>query len=101
MKIEELKEIYKLNTGCMTIVKVLDTESTIMGEMADIVLDNSIQPTTGMILMDEDSQTWEVTGALHDTKRLTEEGHARRWTLRCKPVNTEKPIHRGEFKLIH
>jgi hypothetical protein len=85
----------------MTIVKILDIESTPMGDMADIVLDNSIQPSTGMILMDEDSQTWEVTGALHDTKRLTEESKAKRWTLRCKPVNTEKPIHLGEFKLIH
>ena len=91
----------KKNSGQMTTVNVIETESTVMGDMADLIIDRSIVPSVGMILMDEDSQTWEVTAALHDSKRLTEENSTKRWTLQCKPVNTEKPIHPGEFKLIH
>jgi hypothetical protein len=85
----------------MTTVKILETESTVMGDMAELMMDHSVVPSIGMILMDEDSQTWEVTAALHDAKRLTEESSSRRWTLRCKPVNGDKPIHTGEFKLLH
>lgn len=91
----------KKNPGHITTVDVIETESTVMGEMADLIIDRSIVPSVGMILMDKDSQTWEVTAALHDSKRLTEESSTQRWTLQCKPVNTEKPIHRGEFRLIH
>jgi hypothetical protein len=85
----------------MTTVTIIETESTAMGEMADIMLDRSIEPAIGMILMDEDSQTWEVTAALHDAKRLTDEHSAKRWTVQCKPVNSDKPIHPGAFKLLH
>jgi hypothetical protein len=86
----------------MTTVTIVESESTSMGDMAELILDKSIVPSTGMILMDEDSQTWEVTGALHDAKRTTgDDLSTKRWTLRCKPVNTDQPIHTGEFKLIH
>jgi hypothetical protein len=85
----------------MTSVIITETDSTPLGVLAELVLDKSIKPSTGMILMDEDSQTWEVTGALHDAKQATGNESTTRWTLRCKPVNTDQPIHTGEFKLIH
>ena len=85
----------------MTNVKILQTESTSMGDMAELNLDKSFAPATGMILMDEESQTWEVTGTLHDAKRNTGDEITKRWTFQCKGVNTDRPIHPGEFKLIH
>jgi hypothetical protein len=85
----------------MTHVTITETESTKMGDMAELTLDRSLEPAIGMILMDEDSLTWEVTGTLHDKKRTTGTSSVIHWTLRCKPVNTTKPIHPGEFKLIH
>lgn len=91
----------KKASGRIIMVNIIETESTAKGDMADMVVDCLFKPTVGMILMDEDSQTWEVAAALHDSKRLTEEKTMKRWTLQCKPVNADKPIHPGEFKLIH
>ena len=85
----------------MTSVIITETDSTPMGDLAELILDKSIKPSLGMILMDEDSQTWEVTGALHDAKQATGNESTTRWTLRCKPVNTDQSIHTGPFKLIH
>ena len=85
----------------MTTVTILETETTSMGDMAEVNLDHSIQPSVGMILMDEESLAWEVTALLHDGKRNTGDDHIKRWTFRCKPVNTDKSIHTGEFKLMH
>lgn len=85
----------------MITVNILEIEVTPMGEMADVVLDKTIEPSPGMILMDEDSKTWEVTAMLHDAKRITHEDHTRRWTFQCRPVNTQDPLHTGWFKLIH
>jgi hypothetical protein len=82
-------------------INILEIENTPMGDMADVVLENSFQPSPGMMLMDEDSQTWEVTGMLHDSKRITAETSTRRWTFQCRPVTADKPLHTGEFKLIH
>jgi hypothetical protein len=71
-----------------------------MGDMAELILDHSIEPSIGMILIDEDSLTWEVTAALHQTNRTTGNGSSL-WTLRCNPVNSDQPIHSGTFKLMH
>lgn len=86
----------------MTTVKILQIESTTMGDMVDLMLDVSVVPAPGMILMDEESQTWEITALLHDSKRNTGNDIIRkRWTFQCKPVNADKPIQPGEFKLLH
>lgn len=85
----------------MTTVNIVETETTLLGEMADAVVDKNIQPAVGMMLMDEDSLTWEVTAMLHDSKRATGEEFTKLWTFQCKPINTDKPIHTGPFKLIH
>jgi hypothetical protein len=85
----------------MITVTILQTESTVLGDMVELTLDKHIEPAIGMILMDENSRTWEVTAILHDAKRITEEHHFKRWTFQCRPVNTDSSIHPGEFKLIH
>ena len=82
-------------------VNILEIEQTPMGEMADVVLPNSVEPTPGMILMDEDSQTWEVTAMLHDSKRITHEENTKRWTFQCRPVSATSPLHPGAYRLIH
>jgi len=82
-------------------VTILETESTSRGDTAELILDKSITPAIGMILIDEDSQTWEVVAMLHDKKRSTADSHTVRWILHCQPVNAEKPLHPGEFKLMH
>ena len=83
-------------------VTITETDSTPLGDMAELTLDKSFEPAIGMILMDEDSQTWEVTGTLHDVKRTTgDDLTSKRWTFQCRPVNTDKPLHTGEYKLIH
>jgi hypothetical protein len=85
----------------MTTVTIIRTETTPMGDMAEVILDRHIEPGIGMILIDEDSQTWEITATLHDASRTTDNEHARLWTLQCKPVNSDEPIHPGVFKLMH
>lgn len=86
----------------MISVTILQTDTNSFGDMAELNLDVSIEPSIGMILMDEDSQTWEVTGTLHDAKRTTgDDLTTKRWTFQCKRVNTDKPIHTGQFKLMH
>jgi hypothetical protein len=82
-------------------VTILETETTSFGDMAELILDKSVTPSVGMILIDEDSQTWEVTATLHDKKRSTNDTKTIRWTFQCKGVNTDLPIHPGEFKLMH
>jgi hypothetical protein len=82
-------------------VTILETESTPSGDIAELILDKSITPTIGMILIDADSQTWEVTATLHDSKRATEDATSVRWTFHCRPVNTDQPLHAGAFKLMH
>ena len=85
----------------MVNVNVLEIEVTSMGEMAEVEIDKHVEPSVGMILMDEESQTWEITATLHGAKRLTHESHTRRWTFQCKPVNTQTDLHPGTYKLIH
>jgi hypothetical protein len=85
----------------MITVNILEIEETPMGEMADVVLEKSFEPAPGMMLMDEDSQTWEVTAMLHDAKRITQEESTKRWTFQCKPVNTQSALHTGVYKIIH
>jgi hypothetical protein len=85
----------------MTTVTILQTETTPVGDMAELILDHSIEPSIGMILIDEESLTWEVTATLHQTNRTTGNGSSRLWTFRCKPVNSDKHIHPGTFKLMH
>jgi hypothetical protein len=82
-------------------ITILETEATSRGDVAEVILDKSVVPAIGMILIDEDSQTWEVTAMLHDKKRSTEDSSTVRWLLHCQPVNTEKPLHPGPFKLMH
>lgn len=90
---------FRCNT--MVTVNVVEVELTPMGELADVVVDKAIQPEPGMRLMDDDSETWEVTGALHNAKRVINEHHTKLWTLQCKPVTASKALHTGLFKLIH
>jgi hypothetical protein len=85
----------------MTSVTILEVETTSMGDVAELILEPSFVPAIGMMLMDQDSLTWEITGILHDSKRNTEEAHGKRWTFQCQPVSTDKSIHPGEYKLIH
>ena len=82
-------------------VTIIQTESTLVGDIADLILEESIEPVVGMVLIDEDSLTWEVTGTLSDSKRTTGDGTTKRWTFQCRPLNTHLSIHTGEFKLMH
>jgi len=85
----------------MTTVTIISTEATPMGDMAEVILDHRIEPAIGMILIDEDSFTWEVTATLHDASRTTGDQSMKLWTLQCTPVNSELAIHPGVFKLMH
>ena len=85
----------------MTTVNIINVESTALGDMAELILQGHISPGIGMILIDEDSYTWEVTGFMHDAGRTTTSDSAKLWTLRCSPVNSDKPMHTGVFKLMH
>lgn len=85
----------------MVTVNVVEVELTSMGELADVVVDKAVTPEPGMTLMDDDSETWEVTGALHNAKRVINEDHTKLWTLQCKPVTASKSMQPGLFKLIH
>jgi hypothetical protein len=85
----------------MIIVRITEVETTSMGDMAELTLERAIHPSIGMILIDEDSLTWEVTGMLHSSNRTTGDESSKLWTLQCKPVNTDKSIHTGIFKLMH
>jgi hypothetical protein len=85
----------------MTPVTIIEAETTTIGDMAELILDGSVVPAIGMILIDEDSLTWEITGFMHDASRTTGDDSSKLWTLQCKPVNTEKSIHTGSFKLMH
>jgi hypothetical protein len=82
-------------------VTITEVEITSMGEMAELILDRSVHPALGMILIDDESHTWEITGCLQSANRTTRDELSKLWTLVCKPVNTEKPIHPGVFKLMH
>lgn len=85
----------------MITVNVVEVEVTTLGELADVVVDKSVTPGPGMRLMDEDSETWEVTGALHNAKRVLNEEQTKLWTLQCKAVNASKSMEPGRYKLIH
>jgi hypothetical protein len=85
----------------MTEVTILQAETTSIGEMAELMLERTTELAIGMILIDEESLTWEVTGFLHDASRTTGDASSKLWTVQCKPVNTDKPIHTGTFKLMH
>jgi hypothetical protein len=85
----------------MNTVNIVHTESTPVGEMAELILEKHITPVVGMILIDEDSLTWEITAVLQNANSTTDNHNAKLYTLRCSPVNSEKPIHTGIFKLMH
>lgn len=85
----------------MTDVTVVAMEETEKGDMIELILDTHFTPAIGMILMDENSATWEITGILHDPKRVTDEDHGKRYTMTCQGVNTERAIHTGKYKLLH
>jgi hypothetical protein len=85
----------------MVKLTVTEIEITAMGDMASVILDKTIKPAVGMLLIDEDSETWEITATLHDKKRSTTDGASSLWTLQCKPVNATKEFHAGEYKLMH
>jgi hypothetical protein len=85
----------------MITVNVVEIEVTVLGELADVVIDKAVVPQPGMRLMDNDSETWEVTGTLHDSKRVVNEEHTKLWTLQCIPVTASKAMQPGLFKLIH
>jgi hypothetical protein len=85
----------------MTTITVTEIEFTSKGEMATAVIDKSVNPGVGMLLIDEDSETWQITATLHDKKRSFTQGRSSVWTLQCKPVNASKEFHAGDYKLIH
>lgn len=85
----------------MITVNVVEIEQTSLGELADVIVDKNIDPQPGMTLMDDDSQTWEVTGMLHNSKRIINEDHTQLWTFQCKPISADKPMQTGLYKLIH
>jgi hypothetical protein len=85
----------------MITVKIIETELTTMGDMAELLLDKHIEPTLGMMLIDKEGDTWEITGTLSNKQRHTSDTNMRRWTFQVKPVNTENNIHTGDFKLMH
>lgn len=90
-----------LYIGAMVTVNVIEIEVTSFGELADVVIEKSIAPQTGMMLMNDDSETWEVTAALHNSKRVLNEDHTKLWTLQCKAITASKAMQPGLFKLIH
>jgi len=65
--------------------------------MAEVIVSEKIEPAVGMILIDEHSQTWEITGTLHDSRRTTDTENSKLWTLQCTPVNAEREIQPGEL----
>jgi hypothetical protein len=85
----------------MITVKVIETEFTSMGDMAELLLDKHVEPALGMMLIDKEGDTWEITGTLSSKQRNTTDATMRRWTFQVKPVNTENNIHTGDFKLMH
>jgi hypothetical protein len=85
----------------MTDVTIIETETTTAGDMVELILDKHIKPVVGMVLIDEESRTWEVTATLHDAQRYTGDSSTIRWTFQCKPLNTDDSIHTGPFKLMH
>ena len=85
----------------MVTVNVVDIEVTSFGEIADVVIEKDVTPQTGMMLMNDDSETWEVTAALHNSKTVTNEEHTKLWTLQCKSMTAEKAMQPGLFKLLH
>ncbi len=85
----------------MISVNVVEIELTSLGELADVVVDKSFDPQPGMMLMDDESQIWEVTGTMHNAQRVLNENHTRLWTFQCKPVNANRPMQTGMYKLIH
>lgn len=85
----------------MITVNVVEVEVTPLGELADVVVDKAVMPGPGMRLMNDDSETWEVTGALHNAKRVINEDHTQLWTLQCKGVNASKSMEPGLYTLIH
>jgi hypothetical protein len=85
----------------MITVNVVEIEVTSFGELADVVMDKAIAPQTGMMLMNDDSETWEVTGALHNASRVLNEEHTKLWTLQCKALTASRAMEPGLFKLIH
>lgn len=85
----------------MVMVSIVLVESTSIGDVVEALIDKNVEPAVGMMLMDEQSETWEITAALHDTKRITHEDHLKRWTFQCKPLSSDEPIHVGDYKLIH
>ncbi|MBT1688791.1 hypothetical protein [Dawidia soli] len=85
----------------MITVTVIETELTPMGDMAELLLDKHVEPALGMMLIDKEGDTWEVTGTLSNKQRNATDTSLRRWTFQVKPVNTDQNIHTGEFKLMH
>ena len=85
----------------MITINVVEIEVTSIGELVDAVVDKAVSPQPGMRLMDEHSEIWEITGTLHNAKRVLNEEHTKLWTLQCKSVNATKAMEPGLFKLIH
>lgn len=85
----------------MITVNIIETEFTAVGDMAELLLDKHVEPALGMMLIDKEGDTWEVTATLLSNQRNTFDASMRRWTFQVKPVNTDQSIHTGEFKLMH
>ena len=82
-------------------VDITRAEVTSQGEIVEAILDASVTPAIGMILIDEESRTWEITAMLHDAARAYEKEHKKLWTFQCSAVNADVSIHEGEYKLMH